>query len=164
MQSYKTFHNDTYSIAKYRFDKKLSPAFYPISPSASPFPSSPEPKTRRSIPVYLHFHIPGPDNDPSVYSQYPPLAGAVLIGAITTHRMQYPPIDRWNQNPLRCPQPPFHSYLKRYGLHTPADYTFPFILALLLTQAFLHTLVRRSSNATASSKSSLRSDGRLQAT
>ena len=104
-------------------------------------------KTRRSIPVYLHFHIPGPDNDPSVYSQYPPLAGAVLIGAITTHRMQYPPIDRWNQNPLRCPQPPFHSYLKRYGLHTPADYTlpFPFILALLLTQAFLHTLVRLSS-------------------
>ena len=47
-------------------------------------------KTRRSIPVYLHFHIPGPDNDPSVYSQYPPLAGAILIGAITTHRMQYP--------------------------------------------------------------------------
>lgn len=45
-------------------------------------------KTRRSIPVYLHFHILGPDNDPSVYSQYPPLAGAVLIGAITTHRMQ----------------------------------------------------------------------------
>lgn len=44
MQSYKTFHNDMYSIAKYRFDKKLSPAFYPISPSASPFPSSPEPK------------------------------------------------------------------------------------------------------------------------
>ena len=78
-------------------------------------------KTRRSIPVYLHFHIPGPDNDP--------------------------PIDRCNQNPLRCPQPPFHSYLKRYGLHTPADYTlpFPFILALLLTQAFLHTLVRLSS-------------------
>lgn len=61
--------------------------------------------------------------------------------------MQYPPIDRWNQNPLRCPQPPFHSYLKRYGLHTPADYTlpFPFILALLLPQAFLHTLVRLSS-------------------
>ena len=24
MQSYKTFHNDTYSIAKYRFDKRLS--------------------------------------------------------------------------------------------------------------------------------------------
>lgn len=47
----------------------------------------------------------------------------------------------------RCPQPPFHSYLKRYGLHTPADYTlpFPFILALLLPQAFLHTLVRLSS-------------------
>ena len=61
-------------------------------------------KTRRSIPVYLHFHIPGPDNDPSVYSQYPPLAGAILIGAITTHRMQYPPIDRWNQNPPACPQ------------------------------------------------------------
>jgi len=44
LQSYKTFHNDPYSIAKYRSDKKLSPAFYPINPSASPFPSSPEPK------------------------------------------------------------------------------------------------------------------------
>lgn len=101
-------------------------------------------KTRRSIPVYLHLHIPGPDNDPSVYSQHPPLAGAVLIGAITTHRTQYSPIDRWNQNLLRCPQPPFHSYLKRYGLHTPADYTlpFPFSLALFLLQMFLHTLVR----------------------
>ena len=96
-------------------------------------------KTRRSIPVYLHLHIPGPDNDPSVYSQHPPLAGAVLIGAITTHRTQYSPIDRRNQNLLRCPQPPFHSYLKRYGLHTPADYTlpFPFSLALFLLQMFL---------------------------
>ena len=34
MQSYKTFHNDPYSIAKYRSDKKLSPAFYPINPSS----------------------------------------------------------------------------------------------------------------------------------
>lgn len=125
-------------------------------------------KTRRSIPVYLHFHIPGPDNDPSVYSQYPPLAGAVLIGAITTHRMQYPPIDRWNQNPLRCPQPPFHSYLKRYGLHTPAD------IIRCRFRSYSHFSSRKRfstrssaclrSNATASSKSSLRSDGRLQAT
>ena len=124
-------------------------------------------KTRRSIPVYLHFHIPGPDNDPSVYSQYPPLAGAVPIGAITTHRMQYPPIDRWNQNPLRCPQPPFHSYLKRYGLHTPADYTlpFPFILHFSSRKRFsTRSSACLRSNATASSKSSLRSDGRLQAT
>ena len=125
-------------------------------------------KTRRSIPVYLHFHIPGPDNDPSVYSQYPPLAGAILIGAITTHRMQYPPIDRWNQNPLRCPQPPFHSYLKRYGLHTPADYTLPFPFSTRTSPHCKRFSTRSSaclrSNATASSKSSLRSDGRLQAT
>ena len=32
--------------------------------------------------------------------------------------MQYPPIDRWNQNPLRCPQPPISLLFERYGLHT----------------------------------------------
>ena len=124
-------------------------------------------KTRRSIPVYLHLHIPGPDNDPSVYSQHPPLAGAVLIGAITTHRTQYSPIDRWNQNPLRCPQPPFHSYLKRYGLPTPADLRCRFrsVSHFSSCKCFSpRSSACLRSNATASSKSSLRSDGRLQAT
>ena len=124
-------------------------------------------KTRRSIPVYLHLHIPGPDNDPSVYSQHPPLAGAVLIGAITTHRTQYSPIDRWNQNLLRCPQPPFHSYLKRYGLHTPAIIRCRFRSVSHFSSCKCFSTRSSAclrSNATASSKSSLRSDGRLQAT
>lgn len=124
-------------------------------------------KTRRSIPVYLHLHIPGPDNDPSVYSQHPPLAGAVLIGAITTHRTQYSPIDRWNQNLLRCPQPPFHSYLKGTAstLLLIIRCRFRSVSHFSSCKCFsTRSSACLRSNATASSKSSLRSDGRLQAT
>ena len=99
-------------------------------------------KTRRSSSI-SHLHIQtGPDNDPSVYKSAPPLAGAVLIGAITPTG-QYSPIDRWNQNLLTVLLP-FHFLSERYGLHTPADYAlpFPFSLALFLLQMFLHTLVR----------------------
>lgn len=168
MQSYKTFHNDPYSIAKYRSDKSYPLLFILLIRQLHRFhlPRN-QSKTRRSIPVYLHLHIPGPDNDPSVYSQHPPLAGAVLIGAITTHRTQYSPIDRRNQNLLRCPQPPFHSYLKGTAstLLLIIRCRFRSVSHFSSCKCFsTRSSACLRSNATASSKSSLRSDGRLQAT
>lgn len=49
MQSYKTFHNDTYSIAKYRFDKSypLLLSYQSVSFTVSIFPGT---KVRRAVP------------------------------------------------------------------------------------------------------------------
>ncbi|WP_172500761.1 hypothetical protein [uncultured Phocaeicola sp.] len=50
MQSYKTFHNDPYSIAKNRFDKKLSPAFLSYQSANFTVSIFPGTKVRRAVP------------------------------------------------------------------------------------------------------------------